>query len=97
MKKIIAALALATVAIGGTAASAQQDDTAVRYDDLDLSTKKGVKVLERRIDTAAKDVCGVTRSATRVISADTRDCVKTFKANAMNQFAAVIEQQRRGG
>ena len=97
MKKIIAALAIATTTMSGTTALAEQANTTIRYSDLDLSTKKGVKMLEKRIEDTAKEVCGVTRSETRVISGETRSCVKNFKAQAKNQFAAVIEQQRRGG
>jgi UrcA family protein len=60
-------LAGAIAALGATATSFAAPATdvpsvAVRYDDLNLATEAGVKVLYRRISRAARDVCPDTYS-----------------------------------
>ena len=102
MKKIIAAFTLGTVAITGSVASAQpleQSQVTIQFDDLDLATKEGVQTLEKRIAATAREFCSFTsaRTGSRVKSQAAARCVADFKAKAKNQFAAVIEQQRRGG
>lgn len=97
-------LALATAAIGLAVSSAPAiaggDNNAmvVKYHDLNLSTKAGQDHLERRIDAAAKKVCGLTaRTGTRLQNGKAQRCYKKAKADAHAAFAGVIEENRRGG
>ena len=97
MKRTFAALA--AFALVPAAAVAAPGDLEVDYSDLDLSNQKDIKKLERRIKTAAKEFClaetGTT--GTRMISREARACTKSVEASAMERFATVIEEQRKGG
>jgi len=66
---------------------------------LDLDTPEGQKMLDRRIDRAAREVCQFdrVRTGTRVRSRAAIDCYEKAKASASRQVAAMIEKQRRGG
>lgn len=97
-------LALATAAIGlavtATPAIAGGDKNAmvVKYDDLNLNSKAGQEHLERRIDAAAKKVCGISeRTGTRLQSGKAQRCYQKAKAQANAAFASVVEDSRRGG
>ena len=103
MKRFTTAATTACAAIGlalsATPAMAG-DETAmvVKYDDLNLSTKAGQEHLERRIDAAAKKVCGISqRTGTRLESRGARKCYNRAKSQARAAFASVIEDSRRGG
>lgn len=92
--------ALAALALGSVAASAAAESVEVRYYDLDLSTEKGVKMLERRIDYAARDVCDAKTpdTGTRILRHEAIDCIDKAKASASRQVAAVIEDAvQKGG
>jgi UrcA family protein len=55
------ALALTLGALAPNAWAAELSEPpsiTVRYDDLNLSTKRGVEILHRRINVAAQQVCG---------------------------------------
>jgi UrcA family protein len=104
MKSAIIALAAigSTLAATGVAAPALAKTTrtmVVEYSDLNLATAEGQEVLERRIDQAAKKVCGIgeVRTGTRLDSSNARPCYLAAKAGATKQFAAMIEDQRLGG
>lgn len=64
MRFLISALALASLAAAGAACAqtpAAHDDDArvvVRYTDLDLTREEGAAVLARRINVAARAICG---------------------------------------
>jgi len=93
---LIAALGLALPAVP---ALAQKQSIGVQYSDLDLSSEEGQETLERRIDQAAKDVCGAndTEMGTRIKSREVRSCVKSAKKQVRTQIAAKIEAERLGG
>jgi UrcA family protein len=104
MKSAIIALAAigSTLAATGVAAPALAKTTqtmVVEYSDLNLASAKGQEVLERRIDQAAKVICGIgeVRTGTRTTSSDARQCYLAAKAGATKQFAALIEDNRLGG
>jgi UrcA family protein len=89
MNRSIKMLAL-TLALGApllaTAADAVSDvpSLTVRYDDLNLGNKQGVKTLHHRIERAAQDVCGPSaRAGSRVQSIAWRDCVSAAVAGAV--------------
>lgn len=71
----------------------------VKYADLNLASAKDQKILERRIDKAAKKICGLdrARTGTRLKSRDAQDCYREAKANAAKQFAGLIKEQRIDG
>ena len=102
MKKFALALAAASISVTGMAAPAFASETKsvnVRYDDLNLNTVSGQETLERRLEKAAKQVCGYDdhKTGSRIRSLVTRQCLAKARAAAKQQFAAVMEDQRRGG
>lgn len=97
MKKtliLIAALGLAPVA-----AQANPNDLRIDYSDLDLSNQSDVKKLERRIAKAASKHCNADAAVTgsRIVANANAECSRNFRKAAMEQFAAIIENERKGG
>lgn len=71
---------------------------AVVYRDLDLSSEGGRDELDRRIDTAAKTVCGDGRvTGTRIQSRGARKCVTDAKAQLNKRFAQIVQNASKGG
>lgn len=97
MTKYLAALAAFAVATAATPAMADQQ--IVSFADLDLTTAKGQKTLERRMTTALREVCKANevRTGTRVRSKASLDCMKDARVKAKAQVAAIIERQNLGG
>ncbi len=101
LKTISIALAGAAL-VAAPAASAEQNDAqtvGVTVDDLDLATDQGREELDRRIDHAAKEVCGLNDANTgsRVPNRQLRQCYRDAKRQMDRHFAEVVEEQRRGG
>ncbi|RJY09553.1 UrcA family protein [Aurantiacibacter aquimixticola] len=101
-KAIALALALAAsgMALSPALASAQdQASVAVAYDDLDLSTLEGVAELDRRVDRAARRVCGVneTTLGTRLRSREARTCYVQAKRDFERRLASIMHDAQRGG
>lgn len=101
LKTLIGALAL-TAALPAAASSddaSQPQSRVVRYDDLNLASPAGLARLERRIDTAARVVCGVgsNRLSRPGEFAQARTCMAAAKARAANQLAALGVTAARGG
>ena len=103
MKTLTLALAAASVDFAGIAAPAFAGDTirktqSVSYKGLDLNTAEGQKMLEQRVEIAARRVCDYNgRPTSTRLRKDTRACLAKARANARAQVAAVIEDERRGG
>ncbi|MEZ5681006.1 MAG: UrcA family protein [Erythrobacter sp.] len=97
MKKTLAALA--AIGLAASAVSAQAGGVKVAFDDLDLSTTKGQKTLDRRIDKAARAICGLdeVRLGSRIRDKEAAACFKEAKAKSRAQVAAVIERDSKGG
>ena len=96
---LAAALAAATmIATPVVAAEAEGITVAVRYSDLDLSTQEGQRALERRMENAAEQVCGIDRRTSGVAlpSNESMRCYRETVKNFERQIAAVAEQQQRG-
>lgn len=56
----------------------------VRFDDLNLSSEAGLATLYRRIQNAARTVCGPPSfTGTRVVSQDWKDCVSASVRSAI--------------
>ncbi len=97
MKTTLAIFAATGLALSATAANA--GSVSVSYADLNLETKAGQKVLEQRIDSAAREACGLDRqrTGTRVPDRAARTCFKQAKASASEQIAARIKDEAMGG
>lgn len=91
-------LAFAALALG-VAAPAVANDFVVEYKDLDLSSAKDRKVLDRRIDNASRVYCGADRMTTgsRVKGTGSSACVASARKLAKEQLASVIARQTRKG
>lgn len=95
IKTLISALAL----VATLPAAALAGTRSVPYSDLNLSSPAGVERLERRIDSAARDVCGATSNYRESLAllADTKKCIAEAKARAMAQVARLDTGVARGG
>ena len=92
----ILAAALAATAFAVPAAA---DTVAVKYSDLDLSTPAGQASLERRINNAAKSICGAdsTIVGSRIPTDDARQCMESAKSRVHAQVAEAISRDRGRG
>lgn len=101
LKSIVCALALAATfpALAADGGSLASESRIVRYDDLNLASPAGMKRLERRIDAAARAVCGLGSAGPTAPSefAKSRVCMTAAKAGAAKQVAALDIAQARGG
>ena len=90
----ITILALSALALtAGVQASANSIE--VRYDDLNLGSVSGQKALERRIESAARDVCEVDaqRTGSRIVPADVKKCHAAARASAKQQMAILVDRE----
>ncbi len=105
MEEIMIKATLTAAALGLTLSAApaiagdERPSTRVEYKDLNLTTPEGQEKLERRIDYAARTICGVgrVRTGTRIASSQSKECLKAAKQSAKQQVAAMIEREQRGG
>lgn len=88
-----AAAALATVA---TAAPVMAKDVLVHYGDLDLAREKDQKILARRVDRAAREVCDFGQEA-RLPSTGAMKCYREAQTAARTKMASVLDEARLGG
>lgn len=101
MNSIKAGLAAALVS-GAMLASPVMAEEAmsieVRYSDLDLSTQEGQDSLERRLNRAAEQVCGINPRVTGVAlpSTESRRCYRETVEQFERQIATIAERQQRG-
>ena len=93
MSRTLQALCVATCAFAmlvapASAAPTARDRTAVavRYGDLNLDSEMGAKVLLRRLDQAARDVCGGDAYARGLVRHAWRDC----RTDAMTKAIAQV-------
>lgn len=100
MKAGLAAALAASAMIAAPvyAADGEGASVSVRYADLDLSTSEGQATLERRLDRAAENVCGIDRrtSGMAMPSAEARSCYRETIKNFEREIAMRAEQQQRG-
>lgn len=90
---------IACVLAIAAAVPAAAESRVVRYDDLNLSSAAGMKAFERRLDGAARQVCGASYDYRQslTLQASTKKCVAEAKARARSDFAARDINQARGG
>ncbi|MGB3712777.1 MAG: UrcA family protein [Erythrobacter sp.] len=95
------ATSLAAASLAGSPALADTPppSRSVSTAGLDLSTPEGQRLLDQRIEIAARAVCQPHRMHTgsRVTSHEARECLKMARASARKQVAAKIKQENRGG
>jgi UrcA family protein len=97
--------ALATAAIGLAAASTAFAGTEtaqtvqVSLAGLDLDTPEGQRLLDQRIDRAARAVCDRDEAVTgtRLKSSAGQACYEKARANAKRQVTIVMAGRQRGG
>ncbi len=96
MRSKLILMAAASLAAASPALAA---DFVVPHKDLDLSTAKGQKALEQRIDTAARKYCGMDsiRTGSRARARGTIDCYQSARSAAREQFAALVAKSQLGG
>lgn len=72
---------------------------AVKYADLDLSTRAGQEKLERRIDSAARSACGMEEIRTGRFTPSTaqRQCYQQTKTSVHDQVAEMIARDNSRG
>ncbi len=65
---------------------------------IDLNTAEGQRILDRRVEQVAREVCHVDRAriGTRIPSQEARDCLVKARASAQRQVAAIVASQRGG-
>ena len=94
---ILAAAAAAATVFAVPAVA--EGSASVKYSDLDLTTKAGQAKLERRIDSAAREACGMDRVQTGRFTPSTaqRECYQKTKASVGEQVAQMIARDTPRG
>lgn len=92
-------LAAAALALSAPAFAAESDlGTAIVYSDLDLASAKGAAQLERRVQRAANQACGVIPVINLNAREHTKTCHSGFVAEAHAKlqpaFAAAANERR---
>lgn len=89
-----AVMATALVALPASAETAQ-----IHYSDLNLATEAGQRAFDKRVERAARKVCGMNelRTGTRTATPAMHRCYTDAKKSARQQLAAVTDEQRLGG
>ena len=97
MKKLL--LIAGALGLAPVAAIAGSNDLTISYADLDLSQKSDVRILKQRVANAAARHCNakIAPTGTRLVPQSNLKCAREFKAAAMKQFAALMENERKGG
>ena len=99
-------LAIATASLGlvftaspALAGPAELPTQHVSIAGLDLATPEGQRMLDQRINRAAREVCQVDNipTGTLIRSQAAQECLTKARASAQQQVAAIVEDQRRGG
>ena len=92
------ALMAATVTPATAHAETVRQSQEVRFNDLDLASSQGKHQLERRIQRAARTVCGMDEIATgtRLASREASRCYNQALRDTREQTAAAIANGRQG-
>lgn len=94
-----ATIGLAVSATPAFAGDSELPTQVISTDGLDLDTAEGQRLLDERINRAAREVCQIdqTRTGTRIRSMAARDCLAKATASAKRQVAAMAATEQRGG
>lgn len=97
---VVATLALIALTPPSFAATPEHGQaTEVRYQDLDLKTAEGKSELNRRIESAARSVCGLDQAQTtgsRIRSRSQTECYRNAMRQIEPQFARLIDSNDEG-
>ncbi len=96
---LLAAATISAPALAGAAPSDEPRVAAVRFGDLNLDTAEGQQVLQRRLETAARQVCGTEERITGSFLASTssHSCYVRALENLDREVAARIDRQSQRG
>jgi UrcA family protein len=96
--RTLAAAAAAAVLVAPAAAMAASSTVQLKYDDLDLSTTKGMDELNKRADDAARQACSANSVKTGTIlrSKAELECYKETRAKLTQLVAGLSAQNQRG-
>ena len=99
MKYALAALAALSLSAPAAANAAEEQTIMVEYKDLNLTSQKGQRTLERRINAAAREVCGLefAPAGSRIPHPKARECYDKAKSGAMTRYAALVADSQLGG
>jgi UrcA family protein len=89
-----AGFAFGAIAAATTPAPAFAKEIQVHYSDLNLATPEGQKKLDRRIQTAAREVCAYDRTTTgsRLRSTESAECYAKARENVRSQVAGAVDK-----
>jgi len=93
----IGAAVLCTLTTPALASEPDVPTKAVRFDDLDISKAAGAKVLYRRIQAAAREVCPISMSRDLHLIAVQHACVEQAIDNAVRSVNAAALTELRFG
>jgi UrcA family protein len=97
---VVATLGLCALTPPSFAATPEQGNAVeVRYKDLDLKTAEGKSELNRRIETAARSVCGLDQAqttGTRIRSHSQAECYRNAMRQIEPQFARLVDTGGEG-
>lgn len=97
---VAATVALCALTPPSFAATPEQGNAVeVRYKDLDLATSEGQAELNRRIDNAARAVCGLDQAVTtgsRIRSHSQNTCYRNALRQIEPQFARLVDSTNKG-
>jgi UrcA family protein len=95
----IAALGAAALTQPLLAAEEEGKSVEVTYADLNLASEQGRAELDRRLDNAARDACGMDDKivGTRLSSRESKLCYRETRAQLDRQFAAIVKKSQAGG
>ena len=101
MKTLFLAAATASMmaTVPAAAAPEKEREMIVHYDDLNLASAKGQKILERRLTAAARAVCGLDnqKTGTRIRTEAENRCFRLARATAMERHAQLVTRNQLGG
>lgn len=94
-----AALVAPALAAGPLEDNAPRRTTTIEIADLNLATPAGQRTLDKRIESAVREVCRTAdiRTGTRITSREAQACHTRARAEARQQVAARINEAQRGG
>jgi len=80
-------------------AQAEAASRSVDISGIDLATPEGQRLLDRRVEAAARAVCEADRvqTGTRIPSSSIGECLETARNSAREQITAAIAKRNRGG
>jgi UrcA family protein len=84
-------------ALSTTAEAEDVPSKVVKFNDLDITTPDGAKVLYKRIRAAARDVCGVSIGDDPILRVGTKVCIDKAVDNAVKRVNAPMLTYLRFG